>query len=1036
MLNSVLSRITAATGHAFSDLSPAEEAVGYLVAGGWWAYCTSEHTDLQVIVGEEPEDDDVFALLTEVEPDLADRARAVASAAHARIASDDRSLVQAARLWHGDSGEAPPDATVSILRAEFPEWGWQSAALLVDEPVPVREVRLALALPDGRVGQFAANVVESVGADVLLPDPRAMMFARITPEVREQLAVAWTWATNQDRFVPGRSILWTVQFEDHAVPVVGGPSIGATAAVALSFALDLAYRTKATARKDGVLLAGLAPSGVLEPVPADTAPQPAGMADMRLLLSDAQPERPAGSAEVVRVATVGEAVDSLRRPRRGRMAVAAALVCALVGAVLVLTGNGSAVKAEKARRDKQADTLAVLAMQSRWPDEAIRYALAAMALGSDRQLPQDSLTRALYGEVGLEEILPALHGSPKSVALSSDLAATGSDDGTVGLRNLAQPAAATTAEKLPGAVRALAFSPDSRWLAAAGGGEVLVYDAKAGRTVWRSNLLGAAALAFSPDSASLAVGGDNGAVLVHSLAHTPDQRLSRGSAPIRAVALLPGGALAVGGDSKTFEVLGIGADPPVVLATAQAGTGITSIAFDTRSKWVAFSEFSGDLHTFRLDTLAPVGSPVRQAIGARLITAPGGGSAVLSAAATVLGADRIDIVPGIHPVTQTSAYRRYPSGAGDLGAVAISPDGQRMAIPSASGSLLVWRAPGRPDMAKARAITGAYPVPGTGLILVASGGGDNFPSSSALLLVDRASGRLADSQPSPTSFDGAVDSPLSFEPSTRTAVVRDDHGAAHVYQVRNGLLAKVADLTPAKGEVTATAFDPSRRRLLVARGRDLFAVSADQFAAMNEVRVYQDPGVITQLQLTADGRELAVGGRAGVVVLPLDEHGRAVGAGQRVSTQQPAVTAMSQSGALIAAGAAGTMTAYRLVAGQWTGAPLPGHGGQVTGLATYGDLVVSGGRDRKLRVFDLRADLPVVATTLPVRFQTKTLWRDGPAVVSSGEFPATSTDIVLDPVAAQRKACAMGGWDRLRTLLRDVAPSVEAEYGETVLCRL
>lgn len=1037
MLSPVFARITRATGRTFSPYSTPEEAVDYLIGDrGWWPFCLSDDADLATVLGESNSDHQVIALIGDYEPDLTERVIAVAHAAYARVASDPRAEIEAARRWiGGPDDEAAADGTAESLRAEFPQWGWQPVRMLVHEPTVVRETRTTVILPDRRIGQLVLTVVASNGPDGFWPDPRTMMFAEISPEVQAQLADAWMWAVNQDRFHSGHTVFWTLLAEDVPLRRVGAHPIGPSAAAALSFALGLSARSKRIPRMDTVLVADMEQSGALAPIPPAWTPVfPPEAPKPRVLLADRQAEWEGREFTVRRVGTVGEAVGKLRRPRPGLgvTTLIVAVVIAVAGAFVI--GGRVTADAERDRRDKQADQLAILASQNQRPDEAILLALAAEALGPTRALPQDSLLQVLHASIGLDAVLPPAHGAPRAVALSSTTAATGASDGTIALQNIERRTASVTVEKLAGPVEALAFSPDSRWLAAAGGNQLIVYDTAEGRTAWRSGLNGAQALAFDAQSAVFAAGGATGDVVLHSLQQDSERRMKRGTGAIRALALLPGGLLVAGGDDRKLEVLDPATDPPAVRAAFDLDTAVTSIAINAKRNRFAATEYDGRIHAYAIDTLTPAEGPVRSALGAQLITAPGGGPTKLSATNAVLDFDATGLSSDTKPDEAITVENRYPSGAERLGAVAVSPDGARTAVPEATGALLLWRPPGRKIGKKGVSITDAAPVPGTNLILVASGG-SALQEASGLFLLDRDSGQIVDLKRSSTPYDAVLGSPFAFDPASGTAVVRTRDGEAQVYEVHARTLARVTAISKDKGPVTAVAFDLAHRRLLIARERDVVAIPLDRLSSPSETPVYHATGVVDQIMLTPDGRGLVFAGRnKGVLVVSLDEHGRISGDGQSLTSQRTLLTVMSEQGTVVTATAAGTMTAYRRNGGEWLPTSLPGHAGQVTALTTVGDLVVSGGADAEIHAYDLRSDRSVFTMKLGVRLMPKVFWHDGPTVVSSSDMSFTSIDLVLDPTAAVRTACALGGWGATRPRIRDVAPAAAAEYGDIKLC--
>ena len=329
---------------------------------------------------------------------------------------------------------------------------------------------------------------------------------------------------------------------------------------------------------------------------------------------------------------------------------------ALAGiATLVLVAVASSVATffvdrERRRADKNAEDAIEArgreAEQRRHAERQARVAnasrLASQSREALRSMPQRSLLLAVeslrattsHDEPPLAECRQALSdalanvgGRPlvghtralQTVALSRDgrWAATGSDDGTARLWDLATADPATSVTMLPGhegAVWAVAFSGDGHWLATAGqGGTARLWDLTASNPAGKPVVLmgpegSINAVAFSQDSHWLATAGnDKMARLWNLTSEAPAKAalvLAGHEADVDALAFSDDGHwLATGGGDHNARLWDLKADDPTASSLVLRGhsDAILALAISPDSRWLVTA--SAD-HTARLWDLA------------------------------------------------------------------------------------------------------------------------------------------------------------------------------------------------------------------------------------------------------------------------------------------------------------------------------------------------------------------------------------------------------------------------------------------------
>jgi WD40 repeat protein len=247
-----------------------------------------------------------------------------------------------------------------------------------------------------------------------------------------------------------------------------------------------------------------------------------------------------------------------------------------------------------------------------------------------------------------KEQLHAHEWQAQAVAFSPDgkTLASGSNDQTVKLWDVATGAEKATLRGHTVFVYSVAFSPDGKALASAGGvqpaafksfesykevpkellkeiGEVKVWDLATGkeRTFYRGDTGRVFSVAFSPDGKTLAAGVRDGAIRLWDVATGKERACLRGDAQVNAVAFSPDGKTLASGqrDKVTLWDLASGR----VRARLQGHAGaVTSVAFSPdgrtlatagnvppRGRW-QWQDVSGEVRLWDAATGRPRGAPL------------------------------------------------------------------------------------------------------------------------------------------------------------------------------------------------------------------------------------------------------------------------------------------------------------------------------------------------------------------------------------------------------------------------------------------
>jgi WD40 repeat protein/transcriptional regulator with XRE-family HTH domain len=492
-----------------------------------------------------------------------------------------------------------------------------------------------------------------------------------------------------------------------------------------------------------------------------------------------------------------------------------------------------------------------------------------------------------------------------------------------------------------GGVSTVAFSPDSRLLAAAyGDGYVRLWNPVTGQAVGSPLPVdtgpagGAFGLAFSPDGKLLATGDAAGYLRLWNPAtgQAVGAPLPADTSPVggvNAVAFSPDGKLlaSAGVDGTvrlwspaTHRAVGV----PLLTGTSpRGGGGVNAVAFSRDGELLATADAAGYVRLWNPATGQAVGAPFLA------VTNKGVIGVAFSPDGTLATADGDGTVRLRNPATRQAVGAPLPAVInGSVTEVAFSPDGKLLATADTAGYVRLWnpatgQAVGAPFLA---ATTGgvndvAFSPDGT---LLASAGGDGT------VRLRNPATRQAPRAPLPP-VTGGVDA-VAFSPD---GTLLASAGGDGTVRLRNPATRQPAGVLPAEtgpgSKVDGVAFSPDGTLLATANGDATVGLwhpatgqAAGGFSGRKAVAFSPDGKLLAAAETDGTVRrwDLATGQPAGPP-LPADPGGGVNG------------VAFSPDGKLLAAAYDdGYVRLWNPVTGQAAGPPLPADpGGGVNGVA-------------------------------------------------------------------------------------------------------
>ena len=363
-------------------------------------------------------------------------------------------------------------------------------------------------------------------------------------------------------------------------------------------------------------------------------------------------------------------------------------------------------------------------------------------------------------------------------------------------------------------INSLAVTPDGKWLVTGSADKtVRVWDLTNGKALWtfagHPGTEGVTAVAVRPDGAEAASGGDDGAIRLWPLAAADEHRAFPGAAgPIWAVAASQDGErFAAAGADGQIRVHDAGSGKPLKTLAGHPG-GVTALAFAGPDRLLSGG---GDK---LVKAWNPADGTARDLAGHT--------SAVLavSASKTLIvsgGADKT--VRGWDASTGKPLWTWTSRSA--VCAVAVRPDGQRVAVGTADGALTVLDVtlnPPKPMPAVSAHLAGVAGVAyGPDGRLIATCGGDGAarlwaaPDAGSPAAVRRF-------EPPPQESGIVPVSAVAFSADGRTLVVGGKDPTVRLWDVTTGN--EIRGLRGATDWVTAVAFRPD--------GQGVYAAGADK----------------------------------------------------------------------------------------------------------------------------------------------------------------------------------------------------------------